>query len=95
MVWQPIGAEAACPTNTGTATSFSSARFVRLQNIDAVGTEYLITLEQSDGTDIGSFKLDGQQSCIIFKDSSDQIFAANANILGVGVKVFPPHLHTV
>ena len=60
---------------------------MRLFNTAAVGTEYLVTLEESGGTDIGTFTLDGQQEVIIQKDPSDQIFAANAAIMGVGVAI--------
>ncbi len=85
--WKPRTTEAACGVNTGAASNFSSSRYVRLFNTAAVGTEYLITLEQSGGTDIGTFTLDGQQEAIIQKDPSDQIFAANAAVLGTGVSV--------
>ena len=87
VIWTPRTTEAACGVNTGAASNFGSSRYVRLFNTAAVGTEYLITLEESGGTDIGTFTLDGQQEAIIQKDPSDQIFAANAAILGTGVSV--------
>ena len=85
--WTPRTTEAACGVNTGAASNFGSSRYVRLFNTAAVGTEHLITLEESGGTDIGTFTLDGQQEAIIQKDPSDQIFAANAAVLGTGVSV--------
>ena len=85
--WKPITTAAACGTSTGAASAFGNSRYVRLFNTAAVGTEYLVTLEESGGTDIGTFTLDGQQEVIIQKDPSDQIFAANAAIMGVGVAI--------
>ena len=45
------------------------------------------TLEIRGGTDIGTFTLDGQQEAIIQKDPSDQLFAANAAVMAVGVAI--------
>ena len=86
-VWTPRTTEAACGVNTGAASNFGLSRYVRLFNTAAVGTEHLVTLEESGGTDIGTFTLDGQQEAIIKKEPSDQIFAANAAIMGVGVAI--------
>jgi hypothetical protein len=86
-VWTPRTTEAACGVNTGAASNFGSSRYVRLFSTAAVGTEHLVTLEESDGTDIGTFTLDGQQEAIIKKDPSNQIFAANAAVMGVGVTI--------
>ena len=86
-IWKPRTTEAACGTSSGAASNFSNSRYVRLFNTAAVGTEHLVTLEESDGTDIGTFTLDGQQEAIIKKDPSNQIFAANAAIMGAGVTI--------
>ena len=44
-----LGAEAACPTTTGTATSFSEASAVRLVNTDS--SAHLVTVvETQSGT---------------------------------------------
>tara|TARA_B100000809_G_scaffold193728_1_gene192753 strand:- start:31 stop:300 length:270 start_codon:yes stop_codon:yes gene_type:complete len=86
-VWTPRTTEAACGVNTGAASNFGNSRYVRLFNTAAVGTEHLVTLEESGGTDIGTFTLDGQKEAIIKKDPSDQIFAANAAVMGVGVAI--------
>ena len=86
-VFKPLSTEANLGTNTGAASNVSLATTVRLFNTAAVGTEYLVTLEQSDGTDIGTFTLDGQQEAFIRKDSTDQLFAANANVEAVSVSV--------
>ncbi len=86
-IWKPITTEAALGTNTGAASNVGKSRYVRLLNTAAVGTEYLVTLEQSDGTDIGTFTIEGQMDCLIQKDPTDQLFAANAAVLAVGVAI--------
>ncbi len=85
--WKPITTEAALGTSTGAASNVGKSRYVRLWNKAGAGTEYLVTLEESGGTDIGTFTLDGQQEAIIQKDPSDQLFAANANVMAVGIAV--------
>ena len=55
--------------------------------LQQLGTEYLVTLEESGGTDIGTFTIEGQQEVIIQKDPSDQLFAANAAVMAVGVAI--------
>ena len=85
--WKPITTEAALGTSTGAASNVGASRYVRLFNTADVGTEYLVTLEETGGTDIGTFTLDGQQEAIIQKDPSDQLFAANAAVMAVGVAI--------
>ena len=85
--WKPITTEAALGVNTGAASAIGNSRYVRLFNTAAVGTEHLVTLEESGGTDIGTFTLDGQKEAIIQKDPSDKLFAANAAVMAVGVSI--------
>ena len=87
VVFQPTTTEAALGVNTGAASNVGTTEFVRLHNTAATGTEYLVTLEQSDGTDIGTFSLDGSDTVIIKKAPSDKLFAANAAVLACGVRV--------
>ena len=87
VIFQPTTTEAALGGNTGAASNIGTTEFVRLHNTAATGTEYLVTLEQSDGTDIGTFSLDGSDTVIIKKASSDKLFAANAAVLACGVRV--------
>ena len=87
LVFQPTTTEAALGVNTGAASNIGTTEFVRLHNTAATGTEYLVTLEESDGTDLGTFSLDGSDTVIIKKASSDKIFAANAAVLACGVRV--------
>ena len=86
IIFTPKTTEAALGTNTGAASNVGTSEFVRLHNIAATGTEYLVTLEESDGTDIGTFSLDGSDTVIIKKESSDKLFAANAAVLACGVR---------
>ncbi len=64
-VFKPLSTEANLGTCTGAAANVSRATSVRLFNTAAVGTEYLVTLEEAGGTDIGTFTLDGQQEAFI------------------------------
>ena len=86
-IFTPKTTEAALGTNTGVASNIGTTEFVRLHNTAATGTEYLVTLEQSDGTDLGTFSLDGSDTVIIKKEPSDKLFAANAAVLACGVRV--------
>ena len=87
IIFQPTTTEAALGVNTGAASNVGTTEFVRLHNTEATGTEYLVTLEKSDGTDIGTFSLDGSDTVIIKKASSDKLFAADAAVLACGVRV--------
>jgi len=80
-----LGAEAALPTTTGAATSFSSATVVRLFN-SATSADHLVTVvETQGGTVIGSFTLARSQSELLEKLPSHCVFAANAAVLGAKV----------
>ena len=87
IIFQPTTTEAALGVNTGAASNIGTTEFVRLHNTAATGTEYLVTLEESGGTDIGTFSLDGSDTVIIKKNPTDQLFAANAAVLACGVRV--------
>ena len=87
IIFTPKTTEAALGVNTGAASNVGTTEFVRLHNTAATGTEYLVTLEQSDGTDLGTFSLDGSDTVIIKKAPSDKLFAANAAVLACGVRV--------
>ena len=97
VVFTPITTEAALGTSSGAASNVGSSEFVRLHNTAATGTEYLVTLEESGGTDIGTFSLDGSDTVIIRKHSTDKLFAANAAVLACGVAIITsgnPRKHT-
>lgn len=80
-----LGEQAALPTTTGAATSFSSATVVRLFN-SATSADHLVTVvETQGGTVIGSFTLARSQSELLQKLPSHCVFAANAAVLGAQV----------
>ena len=85
MIIKLKGTQAAAPTGSGTATNLSKATCVRVFNSGT--TVRLVTLEESGGTDIGTFSLDGSDTVIIRKNPTDQLFAANAAVLACGVRV--------
>ena len=79
-----LGAEAACPTTTGAATSFSEASAVRLVNTDS--SAHLVTVVPTQGATgadiIGSFTLPASAVETLEKDYSYCVFAANAAVKG-------------
>ena len=86
-IFTPITTEAALGTSSGAASNVGSSEFVRLYNSAAAGTEHLVTLEESGGTDIGTFSLEGLDTVIIRKASTDKLFAANAAVVACGVTI--------
>jgi len=79
-----LGAEAALPTTTGTATSFSQATAVRLVNDSS--TARLVTVVETQGGDVvGSMTLPGNSVEIIEKQYTHCVFAANAAVKGAKV----------
>ena len=87
IIFTPKTTEAALGTSTGAASNVGSSEFVRLHNTAAAGTEYLVTLEEADGTDLGTFSLDGLDTVIIRKYTTDKLFAADAAVLACGVDI--------
>ena len=80
---QVLGTEAACGTSTTNGSNFGKAGLVRL--INSGGTARLVTVETSAGVAIGTFTLAGNQEIYVRKSKTDEIFAANAAVLGVSV----------
>ncbi|SVB12140.1 uncharacterized protein METZ01_LOCUS164994 [marine metagenome] len=78
-----LGTEAACGTSTTNGSNFGSSTAVRLVNSGT--TDRLVSVETSANVLIGTFTLKASASDIVEKDASDEIFAANAEVLGVGV----------
>ena len=79
-----LGAEAACPTTTGTATSFTQASAVRLVNTDS--SAHLVTVvETQSGTVKGSFTLPSSAVETLEKQYTHCVFAANAGVKGAKV----------
>ena len=80
-----LGSEAACGTSTTNGSNFGSSTVVRLCNSGA--TDRLVSVETSANSLIGTFTLKANSVEIVQKDPSDEIFAAHASVLGVGVAI--------
>ena len=79
-----LGAEEACPTTTGTATSFTQASAVRLVNTDS--SAHLVTVvETQSGAVKGSFTLPASAVETLEKNYTHCVFAANAGVKGAKV----------
>ena len=87
VIFTPKTTEAALGTDDSGSSNISSSEFVRLYNSAAAGTEHLVTLNSSDGTDLGTFSLEGLDTVIIRKDATDKLFAANAAVKACGVDI--------
>ena len=77
-----LASEAACGVNVGAASTFNDATDVRLVNSGT--TVRLITVANAADVTLATLSLAGAESVILRKGSTDQIFAANADVLGVG-----------
>ena len=80
-----LGSEAACGTSSTNGSNFGSSTVVRLVNTGA--TDRLVSIETSAASLIGTFTLKANGVEFVQKDPSDEIFAANAAVLGVGVAI--------
>ena len=75
------GAEAALPTTTGAAVSFSEATVVRLVNTHP--SAHLVTLvETRSGDTVGSFTMPAGSVEFLEKQPTQCVFAANAGVKG-------------
>ena len=79
-----LGAEAACPTTTGAATSFSEASAVRLVNTDS-SAHVVSVVETQSGTGIGSFTMPATSVETLEKKYTHCVFASNAAVKGAKV----------
>ena len=77
-----LGAQETCGTTVGAASTFSSAPNVRLWNSGA--TARVVTVANAADTTLATISLDTKATLILAKSPTDQIFAAHADILGVG-----------
>ena len=82
-----VGTEEAATIASGTASTVGSARIVRCHNTDTTNA-HLVTLEQTDGTDIGTATLAAGETLLIHKEKTDQIFAANVKVLLAPVTIY-------
>ena len=82
IIFTPKTTEAALGTDDSGSSNVGSSEFVRLYNSAAAGTEHLVTLNDSSGTDLGTFSLEGLDTVIIRKDGKTKILYSSYN--GVG-----------
>ena len=87
-----LDSEIAVPTTTGTATSFTQAKRVRL--INTASTNRVITIvETQSGTTVGTFTMapfvagGGDGDIIIEKEYTHCVFASGASVRGVSVGI--------
>ena len=85
-----LDSEISVPTTTGTATSFSEARRVRL--INTAGSNRVITIvETQSGTTVGTFTMapfvagGGDGDIVIEKEYTQCVFANSSGVRGVKV----------
>ena len=72
-ITQALGAEIVLPSTTGTATSFSEARMVRLVSIGASVTVQVVSAQS--GSAIGSFTMAANTTEYLQKDYTQCVFA--------------------
>ena len=85
MKTKVLGSEAACGTSTTNGSNFGSATVVRLYNSNA--SAQLVSIENSSNSLIGTFTLSAGTTEFVEKNASDEIFAASADVKGVGVAI--------
>ena len=81
-----VGTEIAAPTSAGAGTNLGNATMVRCYN--SGGTDRLITVQLADNTLIGTFTLKTKEVEYVDKNITDEIFAAHADVLLVGVAYY-------
>jgi len=83
MIFRLKATQAACGTEVAAASTFGNSEFIRLLNSGT--TVRLVTVANSADTTLGTASLAGGETVVLRKDQTDQIFAAHAEVLGVGV----------
>ena len=80
-----LGSEAACGTSSTNGSNFNTSTHVRVVNSGS--TVRLVSIETSAAALIGTFSLGAGATEIIVKDPTDEVFAAHAEVRGVGIAV--------
>ena len=78
-----LGTEAACGTSVGAASTFDGSTDVRLVNVGS--TVRLVNVANASDATLGTLSLAGGETVIIKKKTTDQVFAAHAEIKGTAV----------
>ena len=79
-----VGAEIACPTTAGAATSFTGASVVRLININSA-IQKITGLETQSGVGFVSMNIAPNGVEFLEKKPAQVVFAASADVLGTQV----------
>jgi len=80
------GSEAAAGTSSTNGGNVGLATLVRIHN--GGGTRRLVSLETSAAALIGTFTIGANATELLDKTSTDEIFAAHADVLLVGVAYY-------
>ena len=80
------GSEAAAGTSSTNGSNVGLATLVRIHN--GGGTRRLVSLETSAAALIGTFTIGGNATELLDKTSTDEIFAAHADVKLVGVAYY-------
>lgn len=78
-----LGSEAACGITAGAASSFGDSDDVRLVNTGS--TNRLVSVTDSSGNVVATMTLIAGEVTFIRKKREEKIFAAHAEVRGVGV----------
>ena len=78
-----LGSEAACGTTSGAASTFGETDDVRLVNTGS--TNRLVTITDASGNTVATFTLIAGEVTVVRKARDEKIFAAHAEVRGVGV----------
>ena len=81
MRYKLEGENRAGGTGTGDSSTVEGASEVRWYVNAATGTNYTITVVTAAGATIGSLRVNGTDTGILVKGSTDKIYASNAAVL--------------
>lgn len=79
MFFTPLADAINAPANSAGASDVDNAQVVLVQNTNNT-TAYLVTLEEPNGDNIGTFHIPAQEMCFIHKGKFDKMFAANTAV---------------
>ena len=79
MIFKTIGTEEAASTSS--YSTIGGARFVKITNGLALGSEALVTVKNAADETIGTFSLAGQEYCFFEKSATDKMIASNVACL--------------
>lgn len=75
--YQPLAAEISATDSAAVASTIGDARLIRTINTSTTAS-HLVTLQTSDATLIGNMSVGANESVIINKKSTDELFGSDA-----------------